>query len=771
MTATIKATSTASSNVTTSLVYTLPTWTAGDLVMFQVSLPVISTTSTASVSAGWTPLTGTPITVSDDIGGGTWWRVMQSGDINPTVTLTVGKKMSIAGFSIDAGSFNPAAPISVLGTAGIRGNVTSTSLVAGAFTPGATELCIGLFNEKSSTATTATPPSGMTAVVSQFGSGGAEPSASIFSVVAGASPTAFTAPQRTTVYDVGSGAGWAEIISISNALTNTPKSASDTLSISVADSSSIQKTNFVTTTDTLSISATEGVSNIQATSSTSGIIRSSTSFVNTGSNSNTYILPTWQADDFVYIAVNISNTDYNLTAPAGWTPLAGAPNATPVGSQTCGVWWRKMVSGDGNPTFSIDSVNPRKFATTIVVIDGNSVDGSGAIAATGVVGIRPQNPNSTDLIAGAITTNQDNQKVVGFFMERASTSTTVTPPSGSSVVVQQFGTGGGATSSTITQATYPTSGTVLSASQRTATYDFASGTGYALMIAFASPVAAIQVAGNDTLSVNITESRSFGTVAVSASDTISTHITDVSSFGTLGLTASDTLSVATTETATVAIPIFATDSLRVAVTETANHAVSSAAVWNDIGTEWNDTVVDWSGLGLSTFLLNTSDTLSIALTDTSQFGVVAVSASDTLRIHADDIATFGQIAISTSDTLAISANDVSNVFVPIVASDTLSVSVVDASGNIAGTAVVINAADTLAINVLDLSTQPIVRIAKTDTLSIRITESSNRQSFTSLPVYAWDGSNWVSGDLTIWNGTTWATKPVYQWTGSDWVAL
>ena len=36
-------------------------------------------------------------------------------------------------------------------------------------------------------------------------------------------------------------------------------------------------------------------------------------------------------------------------------------------------------------------------------------------------------------------------------------------------------------------------------------------------------------------------------------------------------------------------------------------------------------------------------------------------------------------------------------------------------------------------------------------------------------IKVWNGSTWVTKPMKVWNGSTWVTKPIKRWNGSAWV--
>lgn len=70
----------------------------------------------------------------------------------------------------------------------------------------------------------------------------------------------------------------------------------------------------------------------------------------------------WAADDLVFISCCFSSSGGTMTAPAGWTAVPGTPVSSNVSNRVYG-WYRKMVGGDANPSFTASNAQPYAFAS------------------------------------------------------------------------------------------------------------------------------------------------------------------------------------------------------------------------------------------------------------------------------------------------------------------------------------------------------------------------------------------------------------------------
>lgn len=203
---------------TTEITVPLPAgWEPGQLALLCVN--VNDNAETLTGPTGWVVLDSGPVeTGSQEVG--VWWRILQEGDTDPTVTITAAQKIS--GAIVTYTGHDPYSPIAAVGTRGTRSS-SSADVVAGSVTTTRNrERIVGFFCEKSSAATSVTLPASMTSRAQQYGSGGGATTVIVGDEVvdeAGESGT------RTATYDISSGSGYGLLV----AIRSTPPAAPERL--------------------------------------------------------------------------------------------------------------------------------------------------------------------------------------------------------------------------------------------------------------------------------------------------------------------------------------------------------------------------------------------------------------------------------------------------------------------------------------------------------------------------------------------------------------
>lgn len=172
-------------------------------------------TGTLGISAGWTPVDTAPVDASL-LEAGVWYRVLQAGDVAPTITYTVASKLAAA--TVLVAGYNADSPISWLSSRWTRtpGSPVNTITAGTVTTTTSNQLVLGFFMERSSPASgipsqLLTPPAGMTVLENRHCVGGGAPSvvaASELRVAAGATGT------RTATYDLSSDSGYGLMLAV-----------------------------------------------------------------------------------------------------------------------------------------------------------------------------------------------------------------------------------------------------------------------------------------------------------------------------------------------------------------------------------------------------------------------------------------------------------------------------------------------------------------------------------------------------------------------------
>ena len=272
----------------------------------------------------------------------------------------------------------------------------------------------------------------------------------------------------------------------------------------------------------------------------------------------------------------------------------------------------------------------------------------------------------------------------------------------------------------------------------------------------------LQIVGNDTVSVFVSEAASFSNVIVSRSDTLSASVTETRIIGTIPTSTTDTPFLSVSDDASLKVIFASVDSLPASV--------------DDI-------------LEFSTTSVNTSDVPTASVTESRSFGTVVLSASDvlaasageavgdTVRLSAADVASAsvssttmqlvnGNLIIGSSDSLAAASTETTAfATIPITAIDSTTASITE---QIILT-VFRSASDATSASVTDTTTKLAVVRLGTDTLSVGITELNSKAVTAKLFVYAWTGSAWALALPFVWNGSAWIEPQIYYWNGSVWV--
>ena len=156
----------------------------------------------------------------------------------------------------------------------------------------------------------------------------------------------------------------------------------------------------------------------------------------------------WQPGDFCLGIFGVNATAGTLTAPADWTPLPtgpSLPNILPSSS-----WWvgyRILQSGDAAPVYRNSTAN---LKYTVALTCWSNAQLAAAVHAAETV-------NRTDHPAPNVTATANNL-VIRLLLEKSSTNTTWSTPAGTTRRMAAFGSGGGAMSSVILEASQATAG-------------------------------------------------------------------------------------------------------------------------------------------------------------------------------------------------------------------------------------------------------------------------------------------------------------------------
>jgi len=148
---------------------------------------------------------------------------------------------------------------------------------------------------------------------------------------------------------------------------------------------------------------------------------------NNDASDMTLTLPSFSTDDFaiIYFYYDLGSGNANtLTTPSGWTLLTGWPVETLGGrSMDTSVLYRKLVSGDANPTLA-DSASGGRSACLVVF---RGVDTTTPFDATAT---KNENQNDTTPTPTAITTATSNAAVVLLVAATHNNMSAFAPPSG-----------------------------------------------------------------------------------------------------------------------------------------------------------------------------------------------------------------------------------------------------------------------------------------------------------------------------------------------------
>jgi acyl dehydratase len=173
----------------------------GDLLIAAVAFNS-STATVTTPPSGWTALDSAPAVTGSQTCG-VWYRLYTTGVTAPTWGLSA--QLKTAGVMVAYRGVNQITPV-VAGTRTTR-SASSADLTAASLTmTAANQEMLAIYMVKTTTATTASTPAGMTPRGQVFGTGSGATATHIFSQTY---PTAGGTGNKTTTYDVASGNGYA----------------------------------------------------------------------------------------------------------------------------------------------------------------------------------------------------------------------------------------------------------------------------------------------------------------------------------------------------------------------------------------------------------------------------------------------------------------------------------------------------------------------------------------------------------------------------------
>jgi hypothetical protein len=215
--------------------------------------------------------------------------------------------------------------------------------------------------------------------------------------------------------------------------------------------------------------------------------------------------------------------------------------------------------------------------------------------------------------------------------------------------------------------------------------------------------------GTDTASIGVTEQTSIF-VTLSASDTAAISVAETSA-PAVSVSANDTASIAVAESRATTAGITAFDTTAISVSESRTQAVSVSASDNS--------AISVSESAATTVGVSASDTAAVSVAETTS-GFVTAVASDQAAITVSEIGnTGGNAAFPGTDSAAISVTEQSSLFVTVSSTDGAAISVAESrTQNIS-----LAAQDAAAINVAESANQA-VSVSTTDTGAISVSEST-----------------------------------------------
>jgi hypothetical protein len=271
----------------------------------------------------------------------------------------------------------------------------------------------------------------------------------------------------------------------------------------------------------------------------------------------------------------------------------------------------------------------------------------------------------------------------------------------------------------------------------------------------------IQKAGSDTLTATVTESMSFGTINIPASDTLSVNVNDVVAI-TASRTTTDTLSAAVTESTVTTAGNTAADTLIASITETTSFSTTAVNTTDTLSASVTSTI------SFATIQISAADALTAMLTEATG-GTKFFSTADTLAAMATESTqrlVNGNVIITSGDSLNVAVTETTSfATIPITANDTLAASVT-------GTALPkasFSASDTLTTVLTETSRAGVQRLAS-DTLSVSVTSTTAITPSSKYQAIVFDeNNNQIATIPMLWTGTVFIELEQYLWTGSDWV--
>lgn len=521
--------------------------------------------------------------------------------------------------------------------------------------------------------------------------------------------------------------------------TVTPKSASDTGSLAISESSAIVDVVAISASDTSAIKIRE--TSILGTWTPSGGTISAPwvgtatvgNVAGTAGTSATVDVSGATNGEVCWIMGTVGDAQTSaFSAPSGWSILGQTSEGTSGASSSRSViFWKVKNSGDT----TVNITWPVSAKYQFVPISWPGVDTStpaeGLTWATHTTG--------SSYVTGTATPSDATRWSVALLSSRGSTTVVAwTPDAAQTERVDVINTSTPFVGLEVTDS----NGTVTAASHSyTSTGQTASHGLGAIMYLIPAPASGgtptnVYVSTPEDAAITISDSSAVdtggGTTPINASDTAALTITESKALDASS-TVTDTAALTITESKALDASSTSTDTSSVAISETAAILVtlpasdtSSVAISENIATTAGITASDTGSVAISESVtdnvsVSVSDTSSVAAADSSAITNI-LSASDTASISiadASSIQTGGVIDVSATDTASIAISESSAITVLINASDTAALTISDSSSF---APVAITGSDISSISIADSST-PLVQLSVTDTAAITITET------------------------------------------------
>lgn len=472
----------------------------------------------------------------------------------------------------------------------------------------------------------------------------------------------------------------------------TPISGTDTSSIAISETSSVQV--MLDTTDTSSVAISDSSS---VTVGTVDIAQRDTTTTNSGSDAVPFVAkPTGTVATDIVILTVASSGGGIFTPPTGFSPLYDTTTA--VANPKSHVCYRICDGSEGaNFTGALSTaVAWSAEATTLSGVD-NTTPWATAVTAneysTGVVSsIAPNVP------AGA-----PGRMLIGGAAGNSST-VTFTPPTGwielcdlgvgksqtLAIFPDAFGTG--SASPTFT----------LSASRESEAW---SG-------ALNPATASTPISGTDSASIAISEAKTLDGSSTSA-DTSSISISETSqSQSTLSATDTSSIAIADSSSLTIFVDKSASDTSSISIADLSTVAILNVLSASDTSTI---TITDASLVAAS---LSASDTASVSITESKSI-LTTVSVTDSFAISIAEAKSLNGSSTST-DTASVAVSEATAITVALSATDTSAITVSETS-SVSGT---MSATDTGSVAIAD-SSSTTMPLSTTDTSAISISEATD----------------------------------------------